>query len=409
LRRPLAEWDVLLKDQQEGYITWSEFERNQRVIADNATGKGASVRGAVRRGELLLAGLLRCGHCGRKMYVGYGGKAGRYHCQGALVNHGTGRCISFGSLRADDAVGTQVLRALKPLGIDAAVKALQAHTSEMSAAQKQLELALEQARFSAAHARRQYDAVDPGNRLVAGELERRWNEALQVVHRLEGELAAIEARKPAPLGKMERQHLMELGADLELAWSHPAATAATRKRILRAALREIVVRVDDSHIEMLLHWQGGDHTALTLARNGAGKHRWTVPEDTLSLIRELARMMPDQQIARLLNRAGKPTGRGNGWTTARVRSFRHHHGIAVYREGEWAERGEITLEAAAQIMDVSVMTALRMIRRGIIKGRQLCRGAPWVIKAADVGADCSRDASQRSLPSNPAQQSLLFQ
>ena len=409
LRRPLAEWDVLLKDQHEGYITWSEFERNQRVIADNATGKGAAVRGAVRRGELLLAGLLRCGHCGRKMYVGYGGKAGRYHCQGALVNHGTGRCISFGSLRADEAVGTEVLRVLRPLGIDAAVKALQAQTSERSAAQRQLELALEQARFSAAHARRQYDAVDPDNRLVAGELERRWNEALQVVHRLEGELAAIEARKPAPLGKMERQHLMELGADLELAWSHPAATAATRKRILRAALREIVVRVDDSHIEMLLHWQGGDHTALTLARNGAGKHRWTVPDDTLSLIRELARMMPDQQIARLLNRVGKPTGRGNGWTTARVRSFRHHHGIAVYREGEWAERGEITLEAAAQIMDVSVMTALRMIRRGIIKGRQLCKGAPWVIKAADVGADRSRDASQRSLPSNPAQQSLLFQ
>lgn len=409
LRRPLAEWDVLLKDQHEGYITWSEFERTQRVIADNATGKGAAVRGAVRRGELLLAGLLRCGHCGRKLYVGYGGKAGRYHCQGALVNHGTGRCISFGSLRADDAVGTQVLRALKPLGIDAAVKALQAQTSETSAAQRQRALALEQARFSAAHARRQYDAVDPGNRLVAGELERRWNEALQVVHRLEGELAAIDARKPAPLGKMERQHLMELGADLELAWSHPAATAATRKRILRAALREIVVRVGDNHIEMVLHWQGGDHTALTLGRNGAGKHRWTVPEDTLSLIRDLARLMPDQQIARLLNRAGKPTGRGNGWTKARVCSFRHHHGIAVYREGEWAERGEITLEAAAQIMDVSVMTALRMIRRGTIKGRQLCRGAPWVIKAVDVGADREQDASRRSLTSDAAQQSLQFQ
>ena len=409
LRRPLAEWDVLLTDQHEGYITWSEFERNQRVIADNATGKGAAVRGAVRRGELLLAGLLRCGHCGRKLYVGYGGKAGRYHCQGAHVNHGTGRCISFGSLRADDAVGTQVLRALKPLGIDAAVKALQAQTSETSAAQRQRGLALEQARFSAAHARRQYDAVDPGNRLVAGELERRWNEALQVVHRLEGEIAGLEARKPAPLGEMERQHLMELGADLERAWSHPAATAATRKRILRAALREIVVRVDDNQIEMLLHWQGGDHTALTLGRNGAGKHRWTVPEDTLSLIRALARMMPDQQIARLLNRAGKPTGRGNGWTKARVRSFRHHHGIAVYREGEWAERGEITLEAAAQIMDVSAMTALRMIRRGIVKGRQLCRGAPWVIKAVDVGADRERDASQRSLTSDPAQQSLQFQ
>jgi len=410
LRRPLADWEVLLKDQHEGYITWSEFERNQQLIADNATGKGsAAVRGAVRRGELLLAGLLRCGHCGRKLYVGYGGKAGRYYCQGALVNHGTERCISFGGLRADHAVGTEVLRVLSPLGIDAALKVLKARTSQTSSAQRQLELALQQARFSAAHARRQYDAVDPDNRLVAGELERRWNEALQTVHRIEGEIAVLEARKPEPLGETEQQHLMQLGADLELAWSHPAATAAIRKRILRAALYEIVVRIEGGFIEMVLHWQGGDHTALKLRMNGVGKHRWTVPEDTLSLVRELARLMPDQQIARLLNRAGKPTGRGNGWTKARVCSFRSHYGIAVYRESEWAERGEITLEAAAQIIDVSVMTALRMVRRGIIKGRQLCRGAPWVIKAQDLAAHRARRPARHSLTSNPAQQNLQFQ
>jgi len=410
VRRPLAEWDVLLKDQHEGYISWAEFERNQRVIANNATGKGSAIaRGAARHGELLLAGLLRCGHCGRKMYVAYGGKAGRYHCEGALVNHGTERCISFGGLRADHAVGTEVLRVLKPLGIEAAVKALDAQAGETSAAKRQLELALQRARFEAAHARRQYDAVDPTNRLVAGELERRWNEALQVVHRIESEIAAIEARKPVPLGKVERQQLMQLGSDLALAWSHPAATSATRKRIVRAALSEIVVRVEAEHIEMILHWQGGDHTALKVKKNGVGKHRWTIPEDTLSLVRELARQMPDRQIARLLNRAGKPTGRGNGWTQARVCSFRSHHGIAVHREREWAERGEITLEAVAQNMGVSVMTALRMVRLGIIKGRQVCRGAPWVIKAEDVAAYRAQHASRRPLTTNPAQQTFDFQ
>ena len=200
LRRPQSEWDVLLKDQHEGYITWSEFERNQRVITNNATGKGSAVTGAVRRGELLLAGLLRCGHCGRKLYVGYGGKSGRYYCHGALVNHGTARCISFGGLRADNAVGTEVLRVLKPLGIDAAVKALATQTSEISAARRQLELALQEARFSAAYARRQYDAVDPDNRLVASQLERRWNEALQVVHRLEGEIAELDGEKAGTFG-----------------------------------------------------------------------------------------------------------------------------------------------------------------------------------------------------------------
>ena len=409
LQRPQTEWDVLIKDQHEGYITWEQFESNQRVITDNATGKGSAIaRGAARRGQLLLAGLLRCGHCGRKLYVGYG-KSGRYYCQGANVNHGTERCISFGGLRADQAVGTEVLRILKPLGIEAAVRALEAQTSEMSAARRQLDLALQHARYEAAHARRQYDAVDPTNRLVAGELERRWNEALQNVHRTESEIAALDAQKRPPLGEQERQHLMRLGADLERAWLHPAASASARKRILRATLSEIIVRIENGFIEMVLHWQGGDHTALKLKMNTAGKHRWTIPEDTLTLVRELARQMPDKQIARLLNRAGKPTGRGNGWTEVRVRSFRHHHEIAVYREGEWAERGEITLEAAAKIIAVTPMTALRMIKRGDIKGRQMCRGAPWVIKAEDLTAFGAEKRPQGPLTPNPAQRSFDFQ
>jgi len=115
------------------------------------------------------------------------------------------------------------------------------------------------------------------------------------VHRLEGEIAELEAKRPAPLGEKERRHLMQLGADLELAWSHPAATAETRKRILRTALHEIIVRIEGGFIQMVLHWQGGDHTPLQLKMNGVGKHRWTVPEDTLSLIRELP---PDARPAK---------------------------------------------------------------------------------------------------------------
>ena len=412
LHRPRAEWDVLIKDHHEAYITWDEFERNQHVIANNATGKGsATVKGAVRRGELLLPGLLRCGHCGRKLHVSYSGKLGRYSCYGARMNHGTARCISISGLSIDAAVSTEVLRILKPLGFDAAVKAIEAQTSETSAAQRQLELSLQQARYEAAHARRQYDAVDPANRLVAGELERRWNEALQAVHRIEGEIAAIVASKPPPLSERERQQLMQLGADLELAWSHPAATAATRKRILRTALNEIVVRKEGEIIGMVLHWQGGDHTALQvkLRLNAAGRHHWPPPGDTIALVRELARLMPDRQIARLLNRSGKPTGYGNGWTEQRVRGFRKHHNIAVYRDGEWAERGEITLDAAAQTIGVHKMTALRMIRRGDLNGRQVCKGAPWVIKAEDVAAFGARKRSSGSITPNPAQQTFQFQ
>jgi hypothetical protein len=153
-----------------------------------------------------------------------------------------------------------------------------------------------------------------------------------------------------------------------------------------ARLHEIVVRREGAVINMVVHWQGGHHTALRvqLRLNAAGRHHWPPPEDTVALMRELARLMPDRQIARLLNRSGKPTGYGDGWTEQRVRGFRKHHDIAGYRDGEWAERGEITLDAAAQVIGVHKMTALRMIRRGDLKGQQACKGAPWVIKAEDV-------------------------
>src|ERR1700720_3540236 len=192
VHRPMGEWEVLIKDHHEAYITWEEFERNQCVIANNATGKGsAAVKGAVRRGELLLPGLLRCGHCGRKLHVSYSGKLGRYSCYGARTNHGTERCISISGLSIDSAIGAEVLRVLKPLGLEAAVKAIETQTGRTSAAQRQLELSLQQARYEVAHARRQYDAVDPANRLVAAELERRWNETLQAVAKIEGDIAAM--------------------------------------------------------------------------------------------------------------------------------------------------------------------------------------------------------------------------
>jgi hypothetical protein len=412
VQKPMAEWDVLIKDHHAAYITWDEFEHNLEVIANNATGMSSALaRGAARKGELLLPGLLRCGHCGRKLHVHYSGKIGRYNCYGARTNHGAARCISISGLSIDAAISNEVLRVLKPLGIEAALKAIEAQSSTTTAAERQLELSLQQARYEAAHARRQYDAVDPANRLVAGELERRWNEALQAVAKLEGEIAALIARRPPSLGEPERQQLVALGADLERAWLHPAATAATRKRILRAALTEIVVRRDGAIIHAVLHWQGGDHTQLQVKQrlNAAGRHNPRIPDDTIALVRELARLMPDRQIARLLNRTRVETGHGNAWTQERVRGFRNHHDIAVFREGEWAERGETTLEAAANLIGVCNMTALRMLRRGDIKGRQACAGAPWVIRAEDLAGFAKGKRRKPPLTQNTTQRVLDFQ
>src|SRR6516165_2953099 len=132
VHRPIDEWDILIKDHHAAYITWDEFERNLKAIANNATGMSSALaRGAAREGELLLPGLLRCGHCGRKLHVHYGGKLGRYNCEGARMNHGTARCISVSGLSMDAAIAKEMLRVLKPLGMDAAVKAIEAQSSEV--------------------------------------------------------------------------------------------------------------------------------------------------------------------------------------------------------------------------------------------------------------------------------------
>jgi excisionase family DNA binding protein len=412
-RRDREEWDVLIGDHHEGYIPWAEFERNQRLIADNANCRGLMVRGAVRRGDALLAGLLRCGHCGRRLHVSYSGTDGccvRYNCRGAHINHGTRPCIAFGGLRVDAAVSTEVLRHLGPLGVEAALEAIAMREGEHAQTQRQAELALTQARYEADLARRQYDAVDPANRLVAAELERRWNDRLAEVRRQEERLAAMRTSRAGKLSAEEKDRLMALGADLEMAWSHPGATAETRKRILRAGLEEIVATLTAERIELVIHWRGGDHTRLVVPRNKTGQHRWSCDADVRDLIRALARQQVDGAIAATLNRLGKRTGRGNPWTEARVRSFRSQHRVPAHRPGEMAERGELTLEEAARRLGVSKMTVLRLISAGTIAATQVCKGAPWAILEAQVTAlDGANPHGRRPRTSDPSQKVMNFQ
>ena len=204
-----------------------------------------------------------------------------------------------------------------------------------------------------------------------------------------------------------------MGADLEAAWHHPAATALTRKRIIRVVLREVVACVEDDQIHLLLHWQGGDHTRLMVRKNRRGQTRWAVEPETVELIRACARLMPDKAIAGMLNRTGKRTGRLNGWTQSRVRGFRNTHGITVYRDGEWAERGEVTLPEAARMLNLSPLTVLRQIRVGVIPAKQYCAGAPWVIKRRDIEdphvIERFRACCKSPSSSNPNQKTFVFQ
>jgi DNA invertase Pin-like site-specific DNA recombinase len=407
-------WEVLIRDRHEGYISWEEFARNQEIISDNANGKSYLGRGSVRRGEALLPGLFRCGRCGRKLTVHYGSRGmhtQRYACRGAFSARAEMSCISFGGMRVDRLVGQEVLERVQPLGVEAALTAMKNLEREHSEKRLQLENALEQARFEAARAYRQYDASDPENRLVTAELERRWNERLVAVRTLEEDIGRLAADQKPVLTSSDRDRLLLLGEDLARAWNNPDVTNETRKKIVRLLIKEIVVDTSDKTVDLIIHWQGGDHTRLTVKKNRAGQTRWSTADDVIDLIEALARQMPDQSIAAVLNRSQKRTGRGNTWTRMRVCSVRNQKGVAPYQEGERKARGEVTLNEAADILTVSPSTVLRMIGTGLLSAHQLCKGAPWIIRESALHTEAvQREANCRRarVPSShdPRQQPL---
>lgn len=407
------DWQVLIVEHHAGYISWDEYESNRKLITDNANMKGNMVRGSVKRGSSLLPGLLRCGHCGRKLHIAYSGTKGvvaRYHCRGSMLNHGGPSCISFGALRVDQRVSDEVLRRLEPLGIRASLDAIERNRMSDDERVRHKELALEQARYEATRARRQYDAIDPDNRLVAAELERRWNDALAIQAQRQAELDALREQPADSLSSAARDELMRLGTDLPRLWNHPASAIDIKKRILRTVLKEIVVTKQDHTIRALLHWQGGDHTELEFQTNRTGQHRWATDSNTIDIVRALARTLPDLSIAAIINRLGKRTAKGHSWTAARIGILRHDHSIAVYREGERQERNELTAAEAAAFLRISAPTVLRLIRTKQLPATQACIGAPWVIRRDDIDAYYARmDSAEGPQSADPNQLSSDLQ
>ena len=247
-----------------------------------------------------------------------------------------------------------VLRAVQPLGVEAALHAVEDRGKDASERTRLTKLALEDARFKADQARTRFEAVDPRNRNVIGNLSRAWEDRLELVGERECQLAAARSQlQHQELTPGERAAYLALGVDLERAWNHENVTTPMRKHVLRAVLVEIIVTVSADRIDLVLHWQGGDHTELSVRRRKRGQTRIATDADTGEMIRELARFMPDRAITAFLNRAGKRTGKGNTWTEVRVRALRSNRGIAVYREGERQERNELTQTEAAARLNVS--------------------------------------------------------
>jgi len=389
---PREQWAVLIPDHHPGYVSWETYEANTAKLRANWRPPRGHGGGAPREGTALLQGLLRCGRCGRIMQTGYSGPKGnspRYVCARAKQLYGTGRgCCSIGGGRLEKTILAELFTVLQPASLQATAKALAEADEQYRQRLAAFELAVERARYEAGRAQRQYDTVEPENRLVARTLERAWEDKLAAVRTAENDLRAQQARKPVALTERELAWISSAGADIKAVFWAPATTTAERKQLIRAVVAEVVLTIDDQQrvAGLRIIWQGCAVTELSMPMTKKGGHTRATSEDTISLVRRLAGHYDDTTIARILSRQHRRTGTGLTWTKARVKTLRVSRGIPAFapQPGTAGAAGQdvlvVTIAEAERILDVTKGTLYRWLRDGFITGEQLTPGAPWRIR-----------------------------
>ncbi|MGE0759698.1 MAG: recombinase family protein [Pirellulaceae bacterium] len=385
-RRPPEHWWALIPNRHEGYIAWEQFQRVQQMLTGNRQTSATS--GAAKRGAALLAGLVRCRRCGRKMGVRYTGRnheAPRYACHRGFLDNGEPKCIGFGGGPLDDAVTRDIFELLRPGALAAVTESVRQASRQQEELLAALRLDLEAAQYAADRARRQFDAVDPLNRLVADELEKRWNAALVRVQQIEQRLISEEASRPDATLPTEVE-LAALAHDLPRVWDHPQTDARLKKRIVRTVIHEVLVDVDRKagQIQAVIHWKGGVHTEITAPCLRRGYSPLHTPVEVVQAVRELAKICTDELITGLLTRNGLRTGHGNRWTKEGVTSLRSHHHIPRYDERQRAADGWLTLRESAAHVGVCSKTLRLAAERGAVPGIHPLNDGPWLFRRSEL-------------------------
>jgi DNA invertase Pin-like site-specific DNA recombinase len=311
--RSLADWPVCVRDAYPAYLTWDQFVRNQQTLRDNWFRAGT--RGAPRRGQALLQGIVRCGRCGGRMNVFYYStkekRAPGYGCVTAYV-HGGKTCQMMSSTPVDAAVSELFLAAVTPAQLDVALRALEAYEEERVETRRQRQMQIQQADYEVDMARRRYEAADPANRLVAGELEARWEDLLQERERLKREAEEVDRQAASPLGAAERRRVREMANDLGCVWHAPTTEMNDRKELLRFLVHRVyldgVTEVGQIRIEV--EWHTGARTKVTVPRPLVGAHAPKTPAAAVERIRALLPTHDYTSIATMLNEAGLRTAKG---------------------------------------------------------------------------------------------------
>lgn len=373
----LEEWQIVLANIYPAYIPEARYYSNREQLRANMYNFAKRRLGAPRQGAGLLVGMLICGQCGRRMTPSYGSAHHAYLCRRAqVIEHGA-LCQSFPQRYLDQAIEELFFAALQPARLQTMLSALDAMEQERQRLDAHWRLKLERARYAVQLAQRQYDAVDPDNRLVARELEKRWNTALEELQTLEQEYQAAQRTELAPLSAAEQQAVNHLADDLPAVWTAETTSAADRKRMLRLAMTEVSVRVvgvSPRTAEVNILWSGGVTTAHTVVCPRQG---WQSMTDAALVARigELAQRMPDHQIAEELNAEGVRTQTGKEWTYRRVQSVRKQHQIATAcpldpTGGGVRGDGRMGVAEAARQLGVSRSLVHVWIEQGVLLSEQ---------------------------------------
>ena len=310
-----------------------------------------------------------------------------YHCPGhTLANGRAYYCMRVGGRRIDDAVAKIFLDAIAPAGIEAALLPEANLEADHDAALKQWRVQVERARYEADRAERQFKAVEPENRLVARGLETEWEKRLRDLANAEAELARREQQRPRTLTLKQRETMATLGDDLERVWSAATTTDRDRKELLNTLLEEVILTVEraEHNAQLTLRWRGGqvNEVDVNLWRCRQAPNR--TDEDTIDLLRRLARHYNDATIAGVLNRQERRTSTGLRFTANRVNSLRQHWNVPRFEPPAESPEGDlVNIREAAKILDLSPSTLHRWLNEGIIAGEQLTPGAPWRIRITD--------------------------
>ena len=402
------DWSICLRDAHPAYLDWNEFMANRRQLADNVGRYDAGRPGAPRKGNALLQGIVSCGRCARRMCLRYSGPHGDYPvyvCVADSSAEGRPRCQEVRALAVDAEVERLILTALTPDRIVLAIAALGEIEEETRAMERQWSLKRERARYDAERARRQYDAVEPENRLVARSLERVWEERLRRVGQVEQEYDAWRREQSVSISDNDRAEILALGEELPRLWRAATTRSADRKQIVRLVIKDVALdqKRRRGYVWIKVIWQTGAASEHWLQRCVQGYEQHADQDRLRQCITELNRQQKmDGEIAAILNKEALRTAHGAPFSGGMVHVLRKRwriqsvkiNGTAANPQ-QWPD-GSYSVQGAATAIGITPQVIFDWLRKGWLTGTQLAKGMPWQISLSPDQAAVLRARVRRT-------------